>query len=263
MPYRIDLTSAPDDALDRLVRLGALDVDATREGLAAILPDGVSPEDVARQLGVSELRVSAASARDDGSVWVVNPRPVRVGRLVIAPDSAGAPADALRLVDSAAFGTGMHATTALCLEALEQAIGIAAPQRVLDVGTGSGILALAALRHGVPHAVGVDVDAAALEVAHQNAHLNQLDRRLRLVQGGPESVAGTWPLVLANILAAPLIEMAPVLVRRVAHQGRLVLSGIPASAASEVDQAYRRLGMRRMDQRLRSAWSVLVLDASW
>jgi ribosomal protein L11 methyltransferase len=263
MPYRIDLTVAPDDALDRLVRLGALDVDATRDGLAAILPDGVSPEHVARQLGVSDLRVSTAGPRDDGSVWVLNPRPVRVGRLVVAAQGVAAPADALRLVDSAAFGTGMHPTTALCLEALEATIGMATPRRVLDVGTGSGVLALAALRHGVAHAVGVDVDAAALDAASQNARLNHLDGRLRLVQGGPESVAGTWPLVLANVLAAPLIEMAPVLVRRVAHQGRLVLSGIPASVASEVDQVYRRLGMRHVDQRFRSGWSVLVLDASW
>jgi len=72
-----------------------------------------------------------------------------------------------------------------------------------------------------------------------------------------------WPLVVANILAAPLIEMAPALVRRVGRRGRLVLSGIPSSVEPDVDQAYRRLGMRRVDVRSRAGWIALLMQASW
>ena len=110
------------------------------------------------------------------------------------------------------------------------------------MGTGSGVLALAALLRGVPEAVGLDIDPDALQAAEENARLNGLEGRLRLVKGGPESVDGVWPIVMANLVAAPLIEMAPALVRRVGPAGRLVLSGIPSSVAREVDQAYRRCG---------------------
>ena len=76
-------------------------------------------------------------------------------------------------------------------------------------------------------------------------------------------MTGTWPLVLANVLPAPLIEMAPALVRRVGHHGQLVLSGIPSSVERDVDQAYCRLGMRRVRAKSRAGWVALGLRASW
>jgi len=171
--------------------------------------------------------------------------------------------DAIRLVDASAFGTGLHPTTALCLEALDEEVELLRPDVVLDVGTGSGVLALGALMLGVRRAVAIDIDDEALRVARENARLNGLLMRLELRRGGPETVTGTWPLVVANILAAPLIEMAPALVRRVAHHGRLVLSGIPASVEHDVNQAYCHLGMRRVDVKRRAGWVAVVLQASW
>jgi ribosomal protein L11 methyltransferase len=167
------------------------------------------------------------------------------------------------LTDSAAFGTGLHPTTAMCLEAIEETLQHSTPAALLDVGTGSGVLALAALLMGVPHALGLDIDAEALRAAAENARLNGLDRRLQLTRGGPDAVAGTWPLVAANLLAAPLVQLAPVLVRRVGHHGRLVLSGIPPSIERDVDRAYRRLGMQHVLARSQAGWSALVLQASW
>lgn len=76
-------------------------------------------------------------------------------------------------------------------------------------------------------------------------------------------MAGTWPLVLANVLAAPLIEMAPTIVRRVAHHGHLVLSGIPASVEPDVVRAYSRLGMRLLRVRSRAGWVAIELLATW
>ena len=186
-----------------------------------------------------------------------------LGRLRIVPADASPEPGALRLTHSAAFGTGLHPTTAMCLEMIEEALQHSAPGALLDVGTGSGVLALAALLMGVPHALGVDIDAEALRAAAENARLNGLDRRLQLRRGGPDVVAGTWPLVVANLLAAPLVQLAPVLVRRVGHHGRLVLSGIPSSVEPDVDRAYRRLGMHRVRAQSREGWSALVLQASW
>jgi ribosomal protein L11 methyltransferase len=264
MPYRIDLCKAADDALERLVELGALDVELLGDGtVAALLPDGVTPRHAASALGVHDLQISTATGRDADSVWILHPRPVRVGRLHIVPADDEIHPGAVRLSDAPAFGTGLHPTTALCLEALDEAVQIVRPSSVLDVGTGSGVLALAALTLGVPRALAIDVDDEALRVAAENARLNGVADRLQLTRGGPDTVTGTWPLVLANVLAAPLIEMAPALVRRVGHHGRLVLSGIPASVEEDVDRAYRHLGMRRVRTRARAGWIALEMQASW
>ena len=252
MPYRVDLRVGGAEALDRLVELGAIDAEAADHGgLSALMPDSIPPEQVARALGVGDLAVSPALGRDAGSVWVLNPPPVRVG------------ARTIRLIDSPAFGTGLHPTTALCLQALEEIVQAGAPTAVLDVGTGSGVLALAAVMLGVPCATAIDIDAEALRVSAENARINGVAGRLQLACGAPDAIAGTWPLVLANVLAAPLIEMAPTLVRRVAHRGQLVLSGIAAAVEPDVDRAYRRLGMRRVRVMTRAGWVALVLRASW
>jgi ribosomal protein L11 methyltransferase len=263
MPYRVDISCPPEDALQQLVSLGALDVEGRGEGLAAIIPDGVTPDAVAGALGVTSVTVSAAVGRDNGSVWLINPRPVRVGHILVAPSGIDAPAGALLLTDSTAFGTGHHPTTALCVEALEEALTIAVPDSILDVGTGSGVLALTALMMGVPRAVGLDIDPDALQVAARHARLNNLMDRLQLMLGGPDVVVGTWPLVVANVLAAPLMEMAPVLVRRVGNHGKLILSGIPLSLESEVRQSYQRLGMRHIRSETRAGWTAVVVQASW
>ena len=264
MPYRVDIPRAGEAVLDRLVQLGALDVERLPGGgVAALMPDGVAPEHLARALGVDDLSVSPAVGRDAVSVWTLSPRPTRIGRLRIVPAQAGAEPGVLRLTDSAAFGTGLHPTTVMCLESIEEALQPVPPGALLDVGTGSGVLALAALLLGVPRALGLDTDADALRAAAENARLNGLESRFEVVHGGPDAVTGSWPLVVANLLAAPLVELAPVLVQRVGHHGRLVLSGFPSSIETDVDRAYRRLGMKRLRMHSRAGWSALVLQASW
>ena len=244
--------------------------DGETVSLTVYATPGVPAEDELRRLAGSRLiELSRADASDD---WRERRRrryePVVVAeRFLLRPDWAP-PAENPDLIEivleqSAAFGTGLHPTTALCLEVLQEIAQIAPPDAVLDVGTGSGVLALAALTLGVPRALAIDIDADALRVAASNARLNGLAERLQLTRGGPESIAGTWPLVLANVLAAPLIEMAPALVRRVGHRGQLVLSGIPSSVEPDVDQAYRRLGMHRVNAVSRAGWVALVLRASW
>ena len=264
VPYRIDVRDASDSSLDRLIELGALDVESSPgQAIAAIVPDSVTPQNVASALGIDDISISPAAGRDNDSVWVLSPRLIRIGSLRIVPAHLEAETSDLRLIDAAAFGTGLHPTTALCLEALDEIVQTVQPSAVLDVGTGSGVLALGALMLGVPRALAIDVDDEALRVVTDNACLNKLDARLQAARGGPETVTGTWPLVLANILAAPLIEMAPTLVRRVGHHGQLVLSGIPSSLELEVAQAYIRLGMHRVNARSRDGWVALVLRASW
>jgi ribosomal protein L11 methyltransferase len=263
VPYRIDIDSPDRDSVERLIALGALDIDELHGIVSAVMPDAVTPESVMRELDLpANPRVAPAQGRDSDSVWVIRPRPVEAGRLRIVPadfDAHGA----LRLLDRGVFGTGLHPTTALCLELVDQETSAVLPDRMLDVGTGSGVLALAALHWGVPRATALDTDAVAVETARDNARLNHMEARLDVVQGGPDAVGGAWPLVVANILAAPLIEMAPVLVQRIAHAGTLILSGIPESVAPDVARCYTRLGMRLIAKPVRAGWCALILRATW
>jgi ribosomal protein L11 methyltransferase len=262
MPFRIDIANPPPDAIDRLTALGALDIDLTDAGLAAIIPDRVPSSAVAEALGV-DISVSVAIGRDDESTWIVRSRPLRVGGIWLLPDDVPPQPDGLRLRDEGAFGTGFHPTTALCFEAMAAEIAAAAPDRLLDVGTGSGILALAGLLLGVPAAAGIDIDDAALDAAAANARLNGLEDRLELVHGDVMAVDGAWPLIVANVLAAPLMEMSRPIVQRLAHRGRLVLSGVTGALAPEVERVYRGGGVRLIRQEARHDWAVLVFEASW
>ena len=264
MPYRIDVPTERADAFESLVELGALDVEVLSPGrLAAIMPDSVTPDQVANALGIAQLTVSAAMGRDAGSVWVVGTRPISVGRLRIVPAGSSAQPGDLQLLDSAAFGSGLHPTTRLCLEALDVLITTTQPDGMLDVGTGSGVLALAALRLGVRRATGVDIDANAIGVAAENARLNGLQGRLQLVEGDVSAMDGSWPLVTANVLAAPLVQLAPTLVRRVGGRGHLVLSGIPSAVREDVVRAYRHLGMHQHSATSSAGWTAVVLRTSW
>lgn len=264
MPYRVDLQGGGEDAFDRLIELGAIDAEVSQDGrIAALMPDAVPAERVAAALGIDGLSVSPATGRDGGSVWILSRRPIHVGRVRIVPAHLDAGPGDLRLHDTAAFGSGLHPTTMLCLEAIDHAVATATPAGMLDVGIGSGVLSLAALILGVPRASGVDIDEAAVRAAIENARLNALDDRLQVTRGGPEAVTGQWPLVVANVLAAPLIEMAPTLVRRVGHHGVLVLSGITETLAADVEHAYRRLGMHRQHLTSRAGWVAIMMQASW
>jgi ribosomal protein L11 methyltransferase len=227
------------------------------------MPDSTTAEQVAKALGVAAISVSPAVGRDAESVWVLSPRPIRIGRLRIIPAHLKAEPNAVRLIDAPAFGTGLHPTTALCLDAIDESVQMAPPDKLLDVGTGSGVLALSGLMLGVPRALAIDTDGESLRTAAENARISGVAERLQLARGGPEMLAGTWPLVVANILAAPLIDMAPSLARRVGHHGRLVLSGIPRSAEDDVGGAYRHLGMQRVAIKSRGGWVALMLQASW
>jgi ribosomal protein L11 methyltransferase len=190
-------------------------------------------------------------------------RAVRVGeRLVIAPPWSRLRKKrgriALRINPSLAFGTGSHASTYLCLRLLlalsrERPLG-----RVLDVGTGSGILALAALRLGAASARGIEPDPDALQAARENASLNRVRAGLLLTSEDARSVRGRFDVVLANLVRDLLLEASQTLSERVAPKGALIVSGILGSQAADVQRAYEAAGLnvrRRLD---RQGWSALL-----
>jgi len=137
----------------------------------------------------------------------------------------------IRLDPGLAFGTGTHPTTRMCLRWIATH---PMPERVLDYGCGSGILAIAASKFGAQNVVAVDIDPAAVESTRLNAAANEV----RLSAGLPDRATGPFKVVLANILASPLKVLAPLLCAHVAAGGHLVLAGILERQAEELVQAY-------------------------
>ena len=172
--------------------------------------------------------------------WMDNFQPMRFGqRLWIVPSWHAAPEpDAVNLLldPGLAFGTGTHPTTALCLEWLDgQTLDNCS---VLDFGCGSGILAIAALLLGAPQAVGTDIDPQALEASRDNASRNGIDPARFPVYLPADLPQQPADVVVANILAGPLVSLAPQITALVKEGGRLALSGILAEQAEEVRAAY-------------------------
>lgn len=219
------------------VRLRALfesnaDRDAIRATLAALGESAPEP-----QFEVIEDR---AWERE----WLKDFRPMQFGtrlwvcpggQLPTAPLADDESRVTLLLDPGLAFGTGTHPTTALCLEWLDAAD--LAGKRVLDYGCGSGILAIAALKLGAIEAVAVDIDEQALIATRENAARNDVESRLRIA--GVDQIGEFAPdIVLANILAEPLLELAPRFAEMLASGGRIVLSGVLVSQAADIARRY-------------------------
>jgi ribosomal protein L11 methyltransferase len=195
--------------------------------------------------------------------------PVAAGRFVVhgRHDRArvGARRTAIEIEAGEAFGTGHNATTALCLEALDRLTLRHTFARVLDLGCGSGVLAIAAARV-LPAArvLAVDDDPVATAVARQNTRLNRVAARVRVIDAsgfahGALRATRAFDLVLANILPGPLIALAPAIRRRLRPGGIVVLSGLLDAQAREVGAAYLAHGFRLRGRSRRAGWTALVL----
>ena len=172
--------------------------------------------------------------------WLKDFGPMQFGqRLWVLPGDAAAPDDAVtvRLDPGLAFGTGTHPTTALCLEWLD---GLELDGRtVLDYGCGSGILAIAALKLGAASAVAMDIDPQAVSATRDNAANNGVADRLEVV-GSDAAISGRFDVVVANILAGPLVELADSVTARLSNAGDLALSGILSEQVEEIVSAYSK-----------------------
>jgi ribosomal protein L11 methyltransferase len=192
-------------------------------------------------------------------VWLEHFQPMRFGRrLWVCPSGFTideAEALVLRLDPGLAFGTGTHPTTALCLEWLEAAD--LQGKVVVDYGCGSGILAVAAALLGAERVWAVDIDPQALVAAGENARKNAVQDRIELASPG-ELPRFESDLLMANILANPLVELADELGARVRIGGTLLLSGILAAQSDTVVNAYRRAGVEMESATVREDWVRLV-----
>ncbi|MGA9725634.1 MAG: 50S ribosomal protein L11 methyltransferase [Candidatus Binatus sp.] len=249
-----DRISASDLSRLRLMmeQAGML-ADATRDGAAA---DGARHSSVRRIV-------------DPGwsTLWMRRFGPFRVGRrmLIVPPWKRENQRGRTTIVvqPARAFGTGHHPTTAGALRAIESLMGAHAPKSILDAGTGSGVLAIAAALLGKGDGlereiIAIDVDPTALENARVNARLNGVEKSIRFSSVPLASIHRHFDLITANILSHTLIELAPHLRRIVAPGGRLILGGFLADEASEVLNHYRS-PLRCLSRKTHRGWTTLVM----
>ena len=192
--------------------------------------------------------------------------PVRAGRFFVygMHDRGRLPAGTvnLRIEAGAAFGTGHHGTTVGCLQAYDKLIKAKRFNKVLDVGAGTGLLAIAAARTGSKIAVGTDIDKPSVRISKENAKVNRANARFVHASGlSNRLVADNAPydLVFANILARPLISLAQDIKNALVPGGTVILSGLLRTQERMVKAAYVSRGFKVVDRIHRDAWAALVL----
>ena len=220
---------------------GALDASRVRHELATDLPEDDPLE---------AYRAASRPFSVGGRFWI-DPGP---------PSAAAPPAGriALRLPASRAFGTGGHESTRLALVALEE-------ERlddldVLDVGTGSAVLALAAVALGARRAFGFDSDPEAIFVARDNLVLHPFGARVSLAACTPAAISGSFPVVVANLLPEELLPMKAAVLARVAARGRLIVSGIPSEREEEVVSTLKPRRWTLGGCRRENGWTCVTLE---
>lgn len=206
------------------------------------------------------------AAQDWSTSWRAHHKVMRVGpRSWVHPPwekPLPGPGEVCVAVDPGmAFGTGSHPTTSLCLERTDELLSERPGADLLDVGTGSGVIALLAARLGAGRIAGTENDAVALQAAALGAELNQLaPGRISFLLVDPAQVPGQFGIVIANILLNTLVELAPQIAGKVAPGGRLVLSGLLIPQGDEATRAYAVQGLAEVARKERDGWLRVELE---
>jgi ribosomal protein L11 methyltransferase len=211
---------------------------------------------------IGELRTRLVDEADWAEAWKSHFHVLHLGRrLVVKPSwrrhQRTGDEVVIDLDPGMAFGTGLHPTTRLCLEALEDRAARGPLGRTLDVGCGSGILSIAAVRLGATRALGVDIDPIAVEATLANARHNRVGRRVRAREGSIPSGEGPFDLVLANLIAGVVIENAANLAAELVAGGTIIASGIFIDREPETRGALEGAGFRIVGRWHESDWVAL------
>ena len=225
-------------------------VSDVRDALGHLQAFGLGP--------IGELVARRVDDKDWLESWKAEFVPIRSGAFLVRPSWSEAVAgEAVELVldPGMAFGTGLHPTTQQCLEALSTLP--LEGKSLLDVGTGSGILAIAAAKRGASPVVAVDTDTLAVDAARENAVRNGV--AIPVGQGSAADVPGRFDVVVANIVSAVLQRIAPHLAARLAGGGTLLVAGISAPAEAATREAFAQARLEVLDRTVRDDWVALAL----
>lgn len=221
--------------------------------------------DLELSLVSDEITLKWVQDEEWASAWKKFFKPLKIGRIVIRPtweQYSPQPDDIVIDLDPGmAFGTGSHPTTKLCLEALQDYVK--GGETVLDMGTGSAILAMAAARLGAARVVGLEIDPVAVEAAVENVKRVNLEDTIKIERAdSPSTFEGQADIVLANIIAKVIINMAEGLASKVKPGGVLIASGIVVERSQEVIDTLTGLGLKLHEVRQEGDWVALVFMQS-
>jgi len=281
MGYYEFTVTAPDESKDALLHkmseMGCLGVSETGKRIIAYfkdthdiiqLRDGLeSFKSVLKQSGLDpgfSFDYLYLSERDWNEPWKKRFIPMDVGeQLSILPpwEKRGHSRIPLIIDPGMAFGTGHHETTKACLQIIERFSKTSPKERFLDVGTGTGILAIAASRLGFKTVVGVDIDPLAIDAAKRNAELNSL-QNVEILEGTIAGVQGAFDMIAANLMSEVLISIAPDIAARLNYGGITILSGMLKGQEDDVLHAMRRSGLSAIEDLVDGRWFSLVLALS-
>ena len=245
-----------DLAVDAIWSAGAIGVEERFAGADRnVLVAGFATDEATRAAATRlaarwDVSVDSAARHDD---WLDHLEPIRVGPLVVCPSDL----EIVRIDPRTAFGSGAHPSTRMALELLSDA-GLEAGQSVLDVGCGTGVLAICALAFGAGEAVALDVDPEAVAATIRNAELNGCDDRLYASTTPLAELPGDYDIVVSNLTAGVQLGLAAELVGHTATNGRLILSGL---LSQRVDEVVIPLGLAELDRRQSGEWVALTLGA--
>jgi len=237
--------------------------DAPDQALVRKLVGNAAGEDIAHAIGFDTIE-----AKDWVKASLEDLVPVPAGRFVVHGhhDRARVPGNKIGIEIEAAlaFGTGYHGTTRGCLLLLDHVLKARRPARVLDLGTGTGVLAIAASKALHKPVLASDIDSPSVKVARENAKLNETGNRVRVIRAtgfsAPQFAAhGPFDLVLANILANPLRQLAGSMARHLAPSAHVILSGLLTHQAPGVIAAYRARSLVPVRHLAIEGWSSLLL----
>ncbi len=207
-----------------------------------------------------EIKTQTVNQDDWENSWKAHYKPIKIGnRLLVCPSWIDYKTDriTLKLDPGMAFGSGTHETTYLCLEALDECIK--GSERVLDVGTGSGILSIASLLLGAKSALGIDIDPTAVKVACENATLNNVKDSFDIKIGDlTKNTQGEYDIILANIVANSVIELANAIPTLLSENGLFISSGIITQRKDDVLSAFSTIGLKTTAIIEKNGWVCIV-----
>lgn len=278
MTYIEIIVLAPEESVDalinRMLEIGAIGFEEQAGGLAGYFQPNQSPAEICDELDGfrSVLKASGLDAsfslshtvlaeRDWNEIWKKNFTPIDVGdNLTVIPSWLQSETDRIPIIidPGMVFGTGHHETTRTCLSLIEQLSKRRTVRSLLDIGTGTGILAIGAGKLGFEEVVAVDIDPLCIDAAARNIAANRLGN-VMVKEGGISITTGTFDVIVANLLSEILTEIAPDLAARLHPGGIAILSGMLAGQEDGVIQAMISAGLACQEKITDNKWITLVM----
>ncbi len=275
--YEFNIKFSQDSAdalIEKLSEIGCLGIIMNEHSIVVYFPDAIYVDKVKKEIEAFKKILRDAglpdaisyeylyiSERDWNESWKKKFQPIDVGeKLTIIPPWQDAKPDRINLIidPGMAFGTGHHDTTMRCLMMIERlSKRLSKKQGFLDMGTGTGILAIAASKLGFDYAVGVDIDPLAIDAAQRNAALNELNN-VEIQCSRLDYIEQSFDFIAANLLANTLIELAPQIAAHLDNHGIIVFSGIIEGQEDDVIQAYERYNLHFFEKIIDGRWITLA-----